>query len=75
VDMKFGTQNVKIMLTGNSCKTISKVYVQFNERREVRWDNHNTKLANGILFFLWKWELSISAFLHTGIIKRNGRVC
>jgi len=28
-----------------------EIYVQFNERQEVRWDNHNTEPANGILFF------------------------
>jgi hypothetical protein len=46
------TQKIKITLTGNSCKTISEVYVQFKERQEVGWDNHNTKSAKAILFFM-----------------------
>jgi len=30
------------------------IYVQFNETQVVRWDNHNTEPANGILFFMEK---------------------
>jgi len=63
VDVKFGTQKVKITLTKNSWKTIIEIYVQFNERQVVRWDSHNTKSANGILFFNGNGNCSMLSYV------------